>query len=547
MPVAAGTRPGAPVRVGLTVWALVWVAAAAVIAYLCGWLGLVLVPAAVGLGALVIAAAASFTLRSDAPRCESDGSTWAWAAVVGGTLVALCAAAWPGLLPPGGASDLTHHLLLVDVLDRSRLLVDGAASEAALGEMAHYTPGLHLLIVIAGSVLGVDAYRTAYPLLALAVALKAGLIFLIAHDLLDGERGRVPLAIAAVGLVLFAPAAYSVDGFLRAGFYPQVASELFVVAGWWALGRWWNSPSWSWLGLVGLMGATVFLVWPIWIGPLMVAAAIAILTKRRVALAARTGSLLLAAAPFVVVAALHLSQHAAWVRIAATSGAVPGFVFGPTAAVLVGLALVGMAASWRRETAPIARWFVIGVALQASALYLLARWRGAETPYMAMKMIYLAVYPAAVFAACGLAALLGRAAWRPAPGAWLIALVAIGVGLRSATAVPLPPPIVSIDLDAAGRWARANLRPECVDYVVGDAEQAYWLHLAVMGQPRSSARTADLDGYTANRAVGRWIEGTALPYAIARRDLLPGEVLGTAEVVRTFGSAVIIQRRDAGC
>ena len=78
-------------------------------------------------------------------------------------------------------------------------------------------------------------------------------------------------------------------------------------------------------------------------------------------------------------------------------------------------------------------------------------------------------------------------------------------------------------------------------------EQAYWLHLAVMGQPRSSPRTADLDSYTANRAVGRWIEGTALPYAIAPRELLPGEVLRTAEVIHTFGTAVIIKRLGAGC
>ena len=60
---------------------------------------------------------------------------------------------------------------------------------------------------------------------------------------LAGVRGRVPLAIAAVGLVLFAPHAYSVDGFLQAGFFAQVASELFVVAGWWALARWWMAPA----------------------------------------------------------------------------------------------------------------------------------------------------------------------------------------------------------------------------------------------------------------------------------------------------------------
>ena len=56
-------------------------------------------------------------------------------------------------------------------------------------------------------------------------------------------------------------------------------------------------------------------------------------------------------------------------------------------------------------------------------------------------------------------------------------------------------------------------------------------------EPRSSARTADIDGYTPNRANGRWIEGSALPYAVARRELLPGEVLRDAEILRGFGTA----------
>jgi hypothetical protein len=233
--------------------------------------------------------------------------------------------------------------------------------------------------------------------------------------------------------------------------------------------------------------------------------------------------------------------------MAGTSGAVPAFVMGPTVVALIGLAMVGLAASLQRQTARATLWFLTGVALQAFALNLLARWRGAETPYMAMKMMYLAVYPVAVLAAAGLGIVLDRVPGRSTGAAWMAALAVLAIGLRAVTALTVPPPIVSADLDAAGRWARANLRPECVDYVVRDAEQAYWLHLAVMGQPRSSPRTADLDGYTANRAVGQWIEGTALPYAVAVRDLLPGEVLGAAEVVRTFGTAVIIKRADAGC
>jgi hypothetical protein len=121
------------------------------------------------------------------------------------------------------------------------------------------------------------------------------------------------------------------------------------------------------------------------------------------------------------------------------------------------------------------------------------------------------------------------------------------VGFAHAAAAQVPAPVVDIDLSNAGRWARQTLQPGCVDYIVDNAEQAYWLHLAVLGQPRSSLRTAEIDGYTPNRAIGRWIEGSTLPYAIARRELLPGEVLRDADILRQFGAAVVIQRRGAAC
>jgi hypothetical protein len=517
-----------------------------VAAYLTGWTGAAIPPWPITMIGLVGGCAIAQQL-SRRPHEEAAASGWLWGIVVLGITALLVWPVWPAALPPGGASDLTHHLMLVDVLERTRHLVDGAASEAALGEMAHYTPGLHLLTVIAGSLFGVEAHRTAYPLLIVTIALKAGFVFLISYDMLSGRRGRAPLAVAAVGLVLFAPRAYSVEGFLQAGFLAQVASELFAVAGWWGLTRWRLTPSGAWALFVGLTGAAVFLAWPIWIGPLMVTAGIAVLMQPDLTVGTRVRHAAIAALPFALVAVLHLSRHAAWLRMAGTSGSVPALVLGPTVVVLLGLALLGCAAAWTRGAGQITLCFAVGVVLQAAALYVLARVRGAETPYMAMKMIYLAVFPAAVLAAAGLGAVLGRVPGRSAACAWVATLVVLGLGLRAATASPVPPPVVSADLDAAGRWARVNLPAECVDYLVRDAEQAYWLHLAVMGQPRSSTRTADIDGYTANRAVGRWIEGTALPYAVALRELLPGEVLDTVEVVRSFGAAVIIRRRGSGC
>ena len=176
---------------------------------------------------------------------------------------------------------------------------------------------------------------------------------------------------------------------------------------------------------------------------------------------------------------------------------------------------------------------------------------------MAMKMIYLAIYPVAVLAAIGLGSVVQRSRLPAAAARWLVAIAVLALGIRTAVASPLPPPLVDLDLAAAGRWARANIHPACVDYIVENAEQAYWLHLAVMGQPRSSPRTADIDGYTANRAVGRWLAGDAAPYAVARRALLPGEIVsdadgvgdagGDAEIVHAFGSAVVIHRRGVAC
>ena len=106
----------------------------------------------------------------------------------------------------------------------------------------------------------------------------------------------------------------------------------------------------------------------------------------------------------------------------------------------------------------------------------------------------------------------------------------------------VPPPVVDVDLHEAGRWARDHLPARCVDYLVDSADQAYWLHLAVLGQPRSSPRTAEIDHYTSNRAIGRWIDGSALPYAVARRELLPGELLRDARVLEEVRGAVVIER-----
>src|SRR5690606_7183205 len=124
-------------------------AGAVITAWIAAWPGFALMPAYGLAGALLGGGAALVALR------PFDGGWWplaVWLAVVLGTAGWLLTLAGPGWLPPGNLADLTHHLMLVDVLDRTRHLVPNTPeAEAALGEMAHYTPGFHLLAVLTGA------------------------------------------------------------------------------------------------------------------------------------------------------------------------------------------------------------------------------------------------------------------------------------------------------------------------------------------------------------------------------------------------------------
>ena len=106
-----------------------------------------------------------------------------WTAVVLFVLAAIVRLAWPALLPPGRGPDLTHHLLLVDYIEQQRHLVHDRSLDGSMGEMAHYTPGAHLLAVSIGALTGSNGLRVFFPLLAVTTALTAGFAFLIARRL----------------------------------------------------------------------------------------------------------------------------------------------------------------------------------------------------------------------------------------------------------------------------------------------------------------------------------------------------------------------------
>jgi asparagine N-glycosylation enzyme membrane subunit Stt3 len=168
---------------------------------------------------------------------------------------------------------------------------------------------------------------------------------------------------------------------------------------------------------------------------------------------------------------------------------------------------------------------------------------------MAFKMVYLAIYPMAILAAIALAS--PERAWharRREPGeskgtmGWILASVLLILAARPALAAPRVIPVVDLDLYDAGKWTRANVGQTCVDYLVADAETAYWLHLAVLGNPRGAERMIEMDRYEPRAAMGPWITSEGRNYAIADLRLLPDEVRSRVEIVRTFGNAAVIKR-----
>jgi hypothetical protein len=538
---------------------LAFLAAAMLSAYLADAVGLTIRP----LAALLVAAAAGIGAFAALRRhTASDRPQLATFAAVGASVLAwLSWIARPAMLPIGGGPDLTHHLLLVEYIERHWRLPRDPQLGSFLGEMVAYTPGMHLLAALAGAWTGSDGFHAIYPLVAAAVALKCGIVFLIAYRLLDAMPPRIPLALTAVALLLL-PRAYVFGSFAEHSFLAQTVSELFALGCWGALIVWADEPSAAAMTAVGLFAAAVFLTWPVWIGALLLVILTSVLRQERRTSGDRMRDCAIAVAPVAVVAGIHAARALQSMTIVRTAGDVlwPSLpVFGVTFLTLAAAGIVVSSTSRRTRTI---LWLLAALGLESAALYAIAL--DTASPYLALKIVYLAIYPLAIAGALALGAcvkaldarstrLFGVQSpqRRSSPRVLSVALaLVIGLlGARSAATLPRPKPIVSQTLYDAGTWARANVPPACVDYLVSDGYTAYWLHLAMLGNARSAARSIDNDTYEPSKAIERWILPVGLPYAIAE-DLsaLPKDIRDSVDSVARFGPTAVIRRRGpAAC
>jgi hypothetical protein len=523
-----------------------WSAAAIVIAYAADRLGFTITPLPILALSIATAAAIWLRLRRGAPR---DAGALATALSIAATTFAwLMWLARPDFLPTGTGSDLAHHLALLAYLERHWRLVHDAAAGAYLGEMIDYTPGAHLLVALAGAWLRRDALHVLHAIVALTVALKCVLVFLIARRLMPDEVPRVPFAIGAA-LLLWLPYTFFAGSFMAQSFFSQVVSELFAVAMWWTIVWWGEAPSVRAMALFALFGSAAFLTWPVWVGPLVLTLVISVWLRGRADKQVRPYSALtVALLPIAILAAIYAGTRTAYGfdMIHAV-----GFVVRPLPATMTWTFLILAAgglvnAALLRPARPAA---IFAAAIGAQAIALIGPGlRGAAVPYLSLKMAYLAIYPMSVAAAVLLAriwratlppAVAARYAWTP------ILAIALGVA-RSLALLPPATPVITQSVFLAGEWARTHVPPACVDYLVADGYTGYWLHLAVLGNPRAAGRALDDDTFEPSKALVRWILPGGLPYAIADRfDALPRDIREHVDVLARFGPAAVVQRRGS--
>ena len=554
--------------------AVVLLASATLSAYVADWIGLTIVPSAVLVGSLAASAGTFLGLWRRAARDRS--SLAAFVVIVSAVMAWLLWLAGRDLLPPGTGPDLTHHLLLVGYIEQHWRLPHDPQLGPFLGEMVDYSPGAHLLAALAGAWTRTDGLHAMYPLVALTVALKCGLVFLIARRLVRSDVPRIPFAVMAV-LLLLMPRPYFIGSFAQHSFLAQVVAEVFAVALWWALVIWDARPGMLPIAFFAVVGAATFLTWPVWIGPPLVVLALCLASRRDVSAVERAKQLILAVVAIGSIAAAFTASRGRSAGIVAAAGFVlrpAPAVFGWAFLLVCGTGVCVGLFGRRTRTIPL---FLGAIALQAGALFLLAQARGSAAPYLALKMVYLAIYPLAVAGAVGTAA-----AWqtivrtvntpgvRPGsdPGQtprcdqtgsrgvqipqwsravlWLLLAVFSVTVARTTMQVPRPTPTISESLLRAGRWTRANVNAGCVDYLVADGYTAYWLHLAVLGNARAAARSLENDTYELPPALVRWIEPGGLPYAIVEDfSALPRDIRDNVDVAARFGRTAVVKRRGA--
>src|SRR5205814_1881229 len=141
-----------------------------------------------------------------------------------------------------------------------------------------------------------------------------------------------------------------------------------------------------------LAGTAAFLSWPVWVGPPIATFVIVAFLRHREPTDVQMSHIAIAVVPVAAVALVHTIHHLGGAGIARTSGA----VISPTSATLgwpfIALGVPGLLVAAFDRRARTVALLTATIGAQAAVLFAVARSSHADTPYLSLKMFYLAIY-----------------------------------------------------------------------------------------------------------------------------------------------------------
>lgn len=488
-------------------WGTLVIAALILAAVLVDALRLALTPLVVGGAAVVLLLPLVYLAARGRERSSWwHGDLWGDPALLGVAAVIawqVLAPAWPALLPIGDSPDSVHHTALANyILEQQHLVRDPAAVGKLLIEMADYPPGFAALTAIVAQVLGVSAVRVIYPLAALtAIAGVVGCALLIMASV-----PRSVGALAGLAALLVLPMSdYVIGAVADQNYYPQMLAQWLLIAIGYVATRHRDGQR---LPRLALLLPALLVVYTTWLPVALLALALT-LAARRVSWRRRLAP---AAALLLPIGLLALAYS--WSRagtgnsVILHEGSTIRDPLATTGVLLPLLALLGLLTAWRDSRRLPGLWLILAALAQIAGLWLLWQ-RGQIAGYIYYKSYYLLalllVVPIGWLLADGLAALLRR--WPGARRPWAaLQPLAVIAALAGALLMPLLPsttnaesrPISPALLEAA-TWIRDNGTPNSVSYALHQPGlPAYWVHVGVLGQPRTEAAHALLTRPSSN-------------------------------------------------
>lgn len=456
-----------------------------------------LLPALALLGAEAITILALiFSGRWQVPKISLDGIELAGFLLVIGVVLAYgLRLAGPSLFPVGNSVDAVHHYLLTDYIFTSEGLVhDPAGLRDYLGEMTVYPFGFSLLVAQLAKITGIETIKLLFPIAAFTVALSAGVIYSIICHLLPKTSLSKAAALGSASL-LFIPYGYFIGSFADQNYYAMVLAELYLLVSLWYLVV--PQRNWAWSFLLALSGATLVVIYPTWL-PISFGSLVALtLLERGKAWRERVRWIAIPLVAALAVLAVFLPGR---IQVGMSVLANEGSTIRPSVESvgwpLIILAVLGFVAGFLalRRFAPV-YLFSTFLGLEILGLVVAQRLFEVGSSYAIFKMVYLVIYLLPIFVCLGVFWLIKSLERRISLG--LVTSVVLLLVLAGSTWVlvdrfhdgsAVSHPITESEFQA-GLWARDNLPPNKLDYVGHHPLSAYWLHIGVMNNKRSSSAT----------------------------------------------------------